>query len=163
MIKLRPAIEIVRQSCRPPICGAEIGVLGGTHARSMLRHLPNLSRLYLIDPYGGITDRDPKFLQFKAKFGADNDRITWHVRTSMEAVKRFSDQSLDFVYIDANHRFYHVAQDIRAWWPKVRMGGLLAGHDYFTYGSVKKAVDEWAKGEGYFLFTTDPDWWVFRE
>jgi Methyltransferase domain len=48
---------------------------------------------------------------------------------SVKAAESFSDGSLDFVYIDANHTFQHVNQDLRAWYPKLRVGGLICGHD----------------------------------
>ena len=47
-----------------------------------------------------------------------------------ELDKQFADNSLDFVYIDANHQDPYVTQDITAWQGKVRPGGILAGHDY---------------------------------
>ena len=48
----------------------------------------------------------------------------------MDAVKDFEDGSLDFVYIDGNHDFKNVANDIVEWQKKVRVGGIVAGHDY---------------------------------
>ena len=163
MIKLRPSIEIVRHCCAAPVIGAEIGVLGGGHAVTMLRNFPELRMLHLIDSYGGATDQTPLFLEFKARFASEADRITWHIRTSLEASGEFADSCLDFVYIDANHRYFEVAQDIRAWWPKIKATGLLCGHDYFSHGSVKQAVDEWAKSNNHYIFSTAPDWWCFKE
>jgi hypothetical protein len=48
---------------------------------------------------------------------------------------------LDFVFLDADHVYPSVAQDIRAWMPLVRSGGILAGHDYY-YPDVNRAVRE---------------------
>ena len=53
-------------------------------------------------------------------------------KTSAEAVKDFEDRSLDFVYIDADHTFGHVAMDLMLWAPKVRKYGIISGHDYFV-------------------------------
>ena len=53
-------------------------------------------------------------------------------KTSMEAVNDFADESLDFVYIDSDHSFGHVAMDLTIWTPKVRKGGIISGHDYFV-------------------------------
>ena len=50
---------------------------------------------------------------------------------SMDAVKSIPDESLDFVYIDANHKYNYVYEDITHWSKKVRNGGIIAGHDYF--------------------------------
>ena len=50
----------------------------------------------------------------------------------MEAVKQFKDGSLDFVYIDGNHTFEYVINDIAEWSKKVRKGGIISGHDYWN-------------------------------
>lgn len=60
---------------------------------------------------------------------------------SLEAVKQFEDQSLDFVFIDASHEYEDVKNDITAWLLKVKKGGILAGHDY-PHPPVAKAVIE---------------------
>ena len=51
-------------------------------------------------------------------------------KTSVEALKDFPDGSLDFVYIDGNHKFVYVAEDIYWWSKKVKKGGIISGHDY---------------------------------
>ena len=62
--------------------------------------------------------------------------------TSLEASERYEDGSLDFVFIDASHDYQSVKDDIEAWMPKVKEGGVLSGHDYPDWDGVKKAVDE---------------------
>jgi hypothetical protein len=59
--------------------------------------------------------------------------------TSIEAAQNVKDRSLDFVYIDGKHDFISVCEDIATWRPKVRKGGVLAGHDYQLEG-VRGAV-----------------------
>lgn len=65
---------------------------------------------------------------------------------SLKAAATFDDESLDFVFIDASHEYEDVKADIMAWLPKVRRGGILAGHDYYLgydyFPGVKRAVDE---------------------
>lgn len=66
---------------------------------------------------------------------------------SIEAVSKFEDKSLDFVFIDASHEYEDVKNDIIAWLSKVKPGGVLAGHDYYIDGydwfpGVKQAVNE---------------------
>src|ERR1700687_2229425 len=60
------------------------------------------------------------------------DRMTVHKMTSLEGATLFADGSLDFVFIDASHDFASVRADIAAWWPKVKVGGVLSGHDFDT-------------------------------
>ena len=73
-------------------------------------------------------------------------------KTSLDALADFADNSLDFVYIDGNHDFRYVADDLYEWTKKVRPGGMIAGHDYFyaqkrVYDNihVKYVVDAFTK------------------
>lgn len=73
----------------------------------------------------------------------------YHIPMRMESLKaaeRFADESLDFVFIDASHEYEHVKADILKWLPKVKKGGVLAGHDCYPnnpeFGGVYKAVTE---------------------
>lgn len=63
--------------------------------------------------------------------------------SSLEAAQKFKDNSLDFVFIDASHEYEDVKKDIEAWLPKVKPGGILAGHDYDSFWpGVVRAVNE---------------------
>jgi hypothetical protein len=71
-------------------------------------------------------------------------------------VTQFKDGEVDFVYIDGDHGFDAVKADISAWWPKVKNGGILAGHDYCgMQAGVKSAVDEFQKSTQFQLNVTD--------
>lgn len=61
--------------------------------------------------------------------------------TSVEASKLFEDQSVDFIFIDGSHEYQDVKNDIEAWFPKIKIGGIMAGHDYNAW-EVQKAVNE---------------------
>ena len=75
---------------------------------------------------------------------------------SVDAATMFEDQELDFVFIDANHAYQAVKFDIIAWTPKVRPGGIIAGHDYGEPGGVAQAVKELVPG-----FQVERTvWWV---
>lgn len=63
---------------------------------------------------------------------------------TFEASKLFEDNSLDFVYIDTAHEYDHVSKEILAWYPKVKIGGILAGHDIY-FPEVGKAVREYSQ------------------
>lgn len=55
-----------------------------------------------------------------------------HRMLSVEAARLYADDSIDLVYIDANHTYVDVLADVEAWLPKVRGGGVIAGHDFTT-------------------------------
>ena len=75
-------------------------------------------------------------------------------KSSVEAAPELEDGSLDFVFIDANHSYDAVKNDIIAWAPKVRSGGVLCGHDYNSFPGVQKAVDDFASAKGIRGFCT---------
>jgi hypothetical protein len=71
----------------------------------------------------------------------------------MDALADFADGSLDFVYIDANHDFVNFTNDLHYWKKKVRLGGIVSGHDYADYAyhkfnHVKRALQAYARCYG---------------
>jgi len=71
---------------------------------------------------------------------------------SLEAAKLYKESSLDFVFIDAAHDYTNVKNDIQAWYPKVKPGGILAGHDYCCgWPEVIKAVNDFVLENNLFL------------
>lgn len=72
--------------------------------------------------------------------------------TSVEASSMFDDESIDFIFIDAAHDYESVLSDIRAWYPKIKPGGLICGDDYVPcWDGVVKAVDEYFKDKQLFF------------
>ena len=75
-------------------------------------------------------------------------RYTPIISDSADAATLYADESLDFVFIDASHDFESIKRDITAWFPKVRVGGLFAGHDYAQpYPGIVRAVNGLLKSE----------------
>jgi hypothetical protein len=64
---------------------------------------------------------------------------------SVDAAKTFPDESLDFIYIDGNHEYKFVAEDLNAWYKKIRLGGIIAGHDYISRRGMNFGVIEAVK------------------
>jgi hypothetical protein len=62
--------------------------------------------------------------------------------SSLEAVQDIPDAAYDYVFLDAAHDYESIRADIDAWWPKIKPGGWLAGHDYTDAEGVRRAVDE---------------------
>lgn len=139
--------------------GAEIGVYKGEFTEKFAQ--TNLN-IYGVDPWIVYEDyKLPDKKQVERQFRQDelfrqaNERLekypncTLVRKTSMDALADFEDESLDFVYIDANHGFRYVADDLWEWTKKVKKGGVMSGHDYavtidandkYAY-HVKYAVD----------------------
>ena len=78
---------------------------------------------------------------------------------SLDVVHHYGDESLDFVFLDDNHEQAHVARELEAWWPKIRSGGMLAGHD-FDMASVGMAVTTWARAKHLTLYRYVPRSWA---
>lgn len=141
--------------------GVEVGVCKGEFSEVLLQNWPGT--LWLVDPYASVDgypehydhERNREAMCSRVRpFGA---RAILLRSTSLEAATTFRDGELDFVYLDADHRYERVREDLHAWWPKIRAGGIFAGDDYgplpitqvdfgkgaFLFG-VKAAVDEFA-------------------
>lgn len=166
--------------------GAEVGVFAGHYSEILCKTIPGL-KLYCIDgwaAYEGYRDRQGEAF-FREAYDQAIVRLapydTEIVRKfSMDAVRDFEDESLDFVYIDGNHGYEYVKQDIEAWSKKVRPGGIVAGDDYYVMrtgnAGVIQAVDEYAKKHGVDMNITPEDkvtiidhddrqsqWWFRKE
>ncbi len=99
-------------------------------------------------------DHDENLEHVKTMLGKEAPgRFQVHRGFSVEMAATFTDSSLDFVYIDARHDYAGVMEDLVAWYPKLKDGGILAGHDYIPdqikpvegdFG-VQKAVLEFTK------------------
>lgn len=133
--------------------GAEIGVCGGRYSQVLCATNPNL-KLYCIDPYS-IDENNGNFVSQEVADGGyaiackrlapfDAKIIR---KTSAEAVKDFKDESLDFVYLDGNHTYDYVLEDLNIWLPKIRIGGIISGHDYRTTNLIQvvEALDKFTK------------------
>ena len=162
--------------------GVEVGVARGDYSEEVLRRWNGI--LYLVDAWKHLEQyrdtangddgvHEANYQSVKQKF-AGNENVVLVRKLSLEAAQDFADGSLDWVYIDANHSYEAVKADLAAWYPKVRNGGTISGHDYFIttddslrgdYG-VKKAVDEFASNLRLNVSSTAeqyPSWWIVKQ
>lgn len=123
--------------------GAELGVFRGVMAAAILR-IVRPCQLYLVDAWrqqeeGNDVDRaaTTEWHQGNREVAMrriDERRAATDVQIlqmqTTEAAAHVADGLLDWVYIDADHTFNGVYGDLCAWWPKVKSGGVVAGHDY---------------------------------
>ena len=142
--------------------GVEIGTLYGDSAEMWCSMNPQL-HLTCIDPYGEYRKRHGQRQQDEA-FAATSKRlvpfnVTMMRTTSLAVVDKFPDASLDFVHIDGDHSFDAAIQDIVAWAPKVRIGGLILVHDYFSlsWPGVTQAVDAYVRAHRIQEWYVTPD------
>lgn len=87
--------------------------------------------------------RKRQFRLFRTNVKKHNlqDYISVIKSCSWEAAALFEDNSLDFVFVDADHQYESVKKDIIAWYPKLKAGGIMAGHDYISKFGVAEAVN----------------------
>lgn len=135
--------------------GVEIGVDEGEYSEILCKANPQM-KVYGVDPYesyNGLADYQT-VEEFKVAQERAKDRLSKFPKYvfikefSMDALKRFADNSLDFVYIDANHTDPYVTWDLAGWSKKVKSGGIVSGHDYQVWeGSwnVVEAVNKYIK------------------
>lgn len=138
--------------------GAEIGVFDGRFSEIICQKIPDVN-LLVIDNWEierwshGYVDAKKLLAPFR--------NVTILRGTSMHIGKAITDESLDFVFIDADHKYESVKEDIELWSQKVRVGGIVSGHDYYVTRAgnegVIVAVDNYIKEHGYTLQTTDWD------
>jgi len=119
--------------------GVEIGVFKGEFSRNILERWNGT--LYLVDPWRELSDEEyldssnhknhqDAFAQTMESIKGFESRAFMLRGLGEEMVHLFQDNSLDYIYIDGNHDYDHVKQDLELWWPKLKPGGLMTGHDY---------------------------------
>ena len=171
---------IEKYDCKS-IC--EIGVRDGRNFKKMIKHDSTLA--VAVDSWiddGILARNDKRYAQKELdnqynelKESLKDKPFVKIIRDySFNAVKQFSDECFDFIYIDADHTFKGCYQDIIDWYPKVKKGGILCGHDYkavrnirtkegeilkLKYGVIE-AVDKFTKEKNLEFFILKPIVWA---
>jgi hypothetical protein len=150
---------------RPHTKGAEVGVFRGDTSKGLLEALPGLQKLFCVDPWVELEEFkkhcpnkggrifNANWTGVRARFTEQvlepyGDRVLALQMMSTDAADLLPNNELDWVFIDGNHGYPYVREDILAWYPKVKMGGMITGDDYRdrpTYGVIK-AVHELFNG-----------------
>jgi hypothetical protein len=147
---------------------AEVGVHLGDFSAVILQTL-NPKELHLIDPwkhedsdaykqawYGGVAQKgqlemDGRYQSALRRFAPEISagRVKVHRDFSGNALQKFPDEYFDWIYIDGNHLYEFIREDLRISFAKTKRGGFIAGDDYgeegWWRGGVTKAVDEFLK------------------
>lgn len=136
----------------------EVGVYEGKSFAYLLVETVNQEKhfeVYAVDSFT-FTDEfngNPENIQivFERNLSGLTGKFVTIKGDSAESADLFEDESVDFVFLDADHIFPRVKSDIEAWWPKIKKGGILAGHDHCPeHPGVAQAVeqvfgDDWDK------------------
>jgi len=142
--------------------GVEVGVWKGELSAVLLQQFPTL-HLAMVDLWGELEgssmhakDSSSTAMTEARLAACSNTHFAQERRVLLQGISwemagRFKDRSLDFAFIDADHFYDSVIRDILSFFPIVRIGGIIGGHDYNGQGDrrkgwgVKRAVDEFAK------------------
>jgi hypothetical protein len=158
--------------------GVEVGAAFGNYSRIILSKWKG-KRLFMVDPwkkqdpniYKEDTNKNTDFerwYQQCQELAASDPRATLIRKLSVDASRDFSDGQFDFVYLDGNHSYSAVLDDMDAWWPKVKQGGMFCGHDFYDWttppywNEVKSAVTRWHTEHKVEMFHSLPcsSWWI---
>jgi len=167
----RPMVRHLAETYKnKPLVGVEIGVAEGDNSKSMLKNL-NMKMLYLVDPYieyeDGVTTHSKQFIagyKIVNETLANLPNVCFLQAKSEDAVKHVPN-NLDFVYIDGNHSYESVKKDIELYYPKVRVGGFIGGHDFEArFVGLCSAVLEFSKENNLVLTggAGKNDWWITK-
>jgi hypothetical protein len=158
---------------------AEIGCARGSFARTVLSQWKG-KKYHMIDPWKTqdadvYRERQPDTEEYEDQYqdclalAKDDERVNVIRDFSLGASASFKKGQLCCAYIDANHSYAHVMADMDAWWPKVKVGGIMGGHDFRTkidegwWAEVDTAVKRWA-GEHNQVFYVCPctSWFIHK-
>ncbi len=177
-------LPLIKATIGEPKTGCEIGVWRGGNSYRLLKTFKKLN-LLMVDRYKEYDEKEKMSSRVTGRASQEvmytylrntvsntmfacNRRILM-IGTSLLASKIVQDESLDFVFIDAGHTYEEVSSDIKCWFPKVRKGGLVSGHDYGgrknrrgLFG-VNIAVDEFTKANNYEVLLSPATIWSFMK
>jgi len=170
----REMIKYLNKHSKQNLVGVEIGVLQGLNAVSIMEHL-SIKHLYLVDSWCIYKDLEKRSIQkipddishnknyevTKQRMKKHGSKVTLIRKTSEEAIKDIPNE-LDFVYIDANHRYDYVKKDIELYYPKLKKGGIIGGHDFRADTGVAKAVLEFTEKNNLEHTGDGVDWWIVK-
>ena len=123
--------------------GAELGVLWGNFAVHTLAHWQACETYLLVDLWAhqenykdvsnlANTQHEDNMQRTLAQLAPWEAKLRVCRNYTTACAREVTNGSLDYVYVDARHDRKGVAEDLEHWWPKLREGGILAGHDYVT-------------------------------
>jgi hypothetical protein len=157
---VRPSTQFVKNSGGRDLIVIEIGTDKGYNAKTILDNL-DIKKMYLIDPYmeTGLQGSNKAYDMAKGRLHPYEDKIVFILKRSEDAVDYIPD-GIDFLYIDGYHAKKQVALELALYYPKMKKGGIIAGHDYCAmHIDLTEAVVEFAQKKNLKLQGGSFDWW----
>jgi predicted O-methyltransferase YrrM len=151
----RPSTLFASTYFSRPITATEVGVANGLNAKSIL-DLLDVEKMYLIDNWKSFEYRNCKQIAERRLSGYN---VVILEMDSSEAHEHIPE--VDFCYIDADHTYNVVYNDLRNYWKKVKKNGILAGHDIDKY-DVARAVYDFSREVGKEPCIAGRDYWFIK-
>jgi len=143
-------IHLINIYFNKDIVGVELGTGSAVSLCTWMQRCPNISEMHSIDsfkpfqnflknPYNEepcfisdekIADYTELLARHNIEFSGKKDKIILHKEDSLSASKKFEDESIDFIFLDAWGNHNDVESDLNIWYPKLKNGGLFSGHDW---------------------------------
>jgi hypothetical protein len=134
------------------IVGVEVGSGTCTSLLTLLDQCPKIKTMYAIDSYSPyvnflkeFSDDVPSFIadekyadytkltgKHNVKYSNHEDKVIFIEEESLKSVKKFEDNSIDFIFLDSYFDSESIKKDIESWYPKIKVGGLISGHDWVS-------------------------------
>jgi len=150
----------------------EVGSYCGESSEIIATHFPN-STLNCVDPWekyieeGSTYDLDKQELELKeaeqifTSMASRYSNIKKNKMSSIQYASQIEDESIDFIYIDGNHQYSSVIEDLTMWNKKVKKGGIISGHD-FNWSPVSRAIYEFFDKSPVSVFE-DNSWFYIKK
>lgn len=155
-----------------PLTVVEVGTGLGVNALNLLSEL-NIKKLYCVDPFIPYADDSENSLSKSSQERrsyivqaeqtvqklSSYSNVQFVRKSSAEACKEIS--NVDFVYVDGNHSYEHVLEDLKNYYPLVKEKGIIAGHD-IGRSNVYRALYDFCKANSVVPFILRPDWVILK-
>lgn len=162
----RGLVDVIK-TLQGDLIGVEVGVCNGVTSELYAQQIPNIKKLYAVDSYPSFVDwdgtrvteeRQTETMRRCKERLAKYSNIEFVYKTSIEFGESLKDDSIDFVFIDGDHSFDATLKDIQTYWPKVKKGGVFAGHD-INLQTVSDAVNNFFQNEEVKITTIENNAW----
>ena len=164
---MRPMIDFVRKENKKDLIGIEIGIASGENSKRLLKNL-SIKKLYCIDPWIDYEEDNKIIRLYKSEQKCRKLLRRWN--SKIDYIKKYSDDAIedvpnnvDFIYIDGNHQYEFVKNDIELYYPKLKEGGIIGGDDFCgNFVGVVIAVLEFVDKHNLKLHSRINDWWIVK-